>query len=138
MVDRDIIIEKVAIIQRCLRRIADVTGLSPDSLNDINKQDVFVLNIQRAAQASIDLAAHIIADRSLGLPGSLRDHFNLLRQNNIISEDLNNKMNAMVGFRNIAIHEYQNIDEAVLGSILKNNLKDFEEYYQVLLQKFDI
>lgn len=136
MVDRDILLEKTAIIQRCLKRIQDVTNLSVESLDHVDVQDIFVLNLQRAIQASVDIAAHIIAYEGLGLPDTLKDHFQLLAQNKIISIDLEQKLYAMVGFRNIAVHEYQNIDKEILKSILQNNLRDIEEFYQEILSKF--
>jgi len=138
MVDRDIVIEKVGNIQRCLKRIADVTELSPDRLDDINIQDVFVLNLQRSVQAGIDLAAHIIAFEGLGLPSSLKEHFDLLIREGIISNDLGEKMIAMVGFRNIAVHEYQNIDKDILKGILQNNLKDIEHFYKRILETYNL
>lgn len=52
MPDKDIVIAKVATIQKCLERIRDVTALDPASLDDIDKQDIYVLNLQRAIQAS--------------------------------------------------------------------------------------
>ncbi len=137
MVDRDILLEKTAIIQRCLKRIQDVTDLSAESLDHVDVQDIFVLNLQRAIQASVDIAAHIIAYEGLGLPDTLKDHFQLLAQNKIISIDLEQKLYAMVGFRNIAVHEYQNIDKEILKSILQNNLRDIEEFYQEILSKFE-
>jgi uncharacterized protein YutE (UPF0331/DUF86 family) len=137
MVDRDILLEKTAIIQRCLKRIQDVTDLSVESLDHVDVQDIFVLNLQRAIQASVDIAAHIIAYEGLGLPDTLKDHFQLLAQNKIISIDLEQKLYAMVGFRNIAVHEYQNIDKEILKSILQNNLRDIEEFYQEILSKFE-
>lgn len=136
MVDRDIIVEKVAIIQRCLKRISEVTELDPEKIDDINIQDIFVLNLQRAVQATIDLAAHIIADEGFGLPGSLREHFKLLVENNIIPGDLGEKMISMVGFRNIAVHEYHTIDVDILKRILTHNLVDIESFYSVILGKY--
>lgn len=138
MIDRDIVIEKVGNIQRCLKRIADVTEMSPDHLDDINIQDVFVLNLQRSVQACIDLAAHIIAFEGLGLPSSLKEHFDLLIREGIISKDLGEKMIAMVGFRNIAVHEYQNIDKNILKGILQNNLKDIEHFYKKILETYNL
>ncbi|MBC8344998.1 MAG: DUF86 domain-containing protein [Candidatus Marinimicrobia bacterium] len=137
MVDRDIILEKVAIIQRCLGRISHVTHLEKDTLNDIDIQDIFVLNLQRAIQASVDIAAHVIAFEGYGLPDTLRAHFDLLAQNNIISKEISLKMKAMVSFRNIAVHEYQNINPDILKSILSTNLGDIEEFYKTILQKFE-
>ena len=67
MPDRDVVLAKVATVQKCLRRIRETTGLEPQSLDDIDKEDIFVLNLQRAVQAVIDLATHIVASEGLGL-----------------------------------------------------------------------
>lgn len=56
MPDKDVVIAKIASIQKCLKRIEEVTSLDPASLNNIDKQDIFILNLQRAVQACIDLA----------------------------------------------------------------------------------
>lgn len=136
MVDQDILYEKVAIIQRCLKRIADTTKLRPEKLDDLMVQDVFVLNLQRAVQAAIDLAAHIVTTLKLGLPASLKDHFELLSEGKILSKKLVAQMKAMVGFRNIAVHEYQDLDIKILKSILKNHLGDLEQYCHELLKHF--
>ena len=44
MPDKDVVMAKVAIIQRCLKRIKETTHLDPESLDDIDTQDIFVLN----------------------------------------------------------------------------------------------
>jgi len=138
MPDRDVVFAKVASIQKCLRRIKEVTGLKPDSLDEINVQDIFVLNLQRAVQSTIDLAAHVIASEALGIPDTVRDNFLRLEQAGIISKDLSKRMQAMVGFRNIAIHDYQAINVDVLKTILIQHLKDLEEFYTVITVYFNI
>ena len=138
MVDRDIIAAKISIIQRCLHRIQQVTRLDPGSLDEIDVQDIFVVNLQRAAQAAIDLAAHIVASEGLGIPQDLRDNFRLLQQADIITPSMAEKMQKMVGFRNIAVHEYQNLDSVVLKSILVSNLRDVEDFYSAILKHFHI
>jgi uncharacterized protein YutE (UPF0331/DUF86 family) len=117
MPDRDVILAKTAIIQRCLKRIKETTKLSRESLEDMDKQDVFVLNLQRAVQAAIDLATHIVATEGLGLPETVKENFEFLIRTGIIPENISDKMKAMVGFRNIAIHNYQAIDLNILKSI---------------------
>ena len=42
----------------------------------------------------------------------------------------------MVGFRNIAVHDYQTIDTDLLKRIIKEHLKDFEEFYSTILQHY--
>ncbi|MFA5621887.1 MAG: DUF86 domain-containing protein [Thermovirgaceae bacterium] len=133
MPDKDIVIAKVATIQKCLERIRDVTALDPASLDDIDKQDIYVLNLQRAIQASIDLASHIVASEGLGLPETVRENFTLLRDKGLIDPLTASRMEKMTGFRNIAIHNYQALNLEILKSILTKNLKDLEDFYTAVL-----
>lgn len=136
MPDKDVVFAKVATIQRCLKRIKETTGLDPVSLNNIDKQDIFILNLQRAVQAAIDLATHIVASEGLGLSDTIRGNFKLLQDAGMLNEEITRKMESMVGFRNIAIHDYEVIDKEVLKSILSGNLKDIEDFYTTLLLYF--
>ena len=137
MPDKDVVLAKAASIQKCLRRIKEVTELKPDSLDEVNKQDIFVLNLQRAVQSAIDLAAHIIASEGLGVPDTIKDNFVRLEQSGIVSKDLSKKLQSMVGFRNIAIHNYQTINVDILKTILVKHLKDLEDFYTAILAHFN-
>ena len=136
MPDRDIVLAKTAAIQRCLKRIKDVTGLAPDSLDNLDAQDIFILNLQRAVQAAIDLSTHIVSSEGLGISDSIKGNFVLLENAGIIGKRLSGKMQAMAGFRNIAIHDYQIIKVEILKSILEKHLKDLEDFYSKILLHF--
>lgn len=136
MPDKDIIMAKVAIIQRCLKRIKETTRLDPESLDDIDKQDIFVLNLQRAVQAVIDLASHLVASEGLGLPDTIKGNFRLLYEGKIINKELARKMENMVGFRNIAVHDYQSLNGEIIKSILSKNIGDLEEFYTAVIRRF--
>ncbi|HBF12270.1 MAG TPA: transcriptional regulator [Deltaproteobacteria bacterium] len=138
MVDKDIVLEKVGQIQNCLKRIHEKTNQTPQSLDSLDVQDIFVLNLQRAVQSAIDLAAHVVSDEGLGLPADLKENFDLLERANIIEDPLATKMKKMVGFRNIAVREYSEIDVDVLKKILMNHLKDIEEFYISVLKHFQL
>lgn len=136
MVDRDVVYGKITTIKRRLRRIYDATGGNPDALDTYDAKDIFVLNLQRAAQASIDIAAHVAATEGLGVPQDLKDNFTLLVKAGLHDGELSERMQKMVGFRNVAVHEYEDLNPEVLKSILKNNLKDFEEFYKPVGRRF--
>ncbi len=137
MVDKDVVLEKIKNIQNCLKRIGEKTGQDPALLSDLDVQDVFVLNLQRAVQSAIDLAAHIVSDEGLGLPAELRENFSLLEKAGVIGSDLSQKLQKMVGFRNIAVHDYTEIDANILRAILeKGDLKDLEDFYAQVLKHF--
>ena len=136
MLDRDVAFAKIGIIKRCMQRIVQVTALDPAAFDDFTVQDVFVLNLQRAVQAAIDLAAHVVASEGFGMPVDLKENFRFLREHGIIVAGLAEKLEKMVGFRNIAVHEYQEIDIEVLKTILVQNLRDLEDFYAAVVSFF--
>ncbi len=129
---KDVLYNKIAIIEKCLMRIEEVYDQKPDSLNDYTKQDSIVLNIQRAVEATIDLAMHIISSKKLGIPQNSRDAFELLNSNNIIDDDMLKKLKAMIGFRNIAVHNYQELNIDILQKVIEYHLEDFKEFVEAL------
>ncbi|MGI6790219.1 type VII toxin-antitoxin system HepT family RNase toxin [Aminivibrio sp.] len=136
MPDRDMILAKVASIQRSLGRIRTVTSLDPESLENVDTKDIFLLNLQRGIQAALDLAAHVVASEGLGLPERARESFSLLKNAGIIDGETASKMEKMTGFRNIAVHDYQSLDPDILKSILVHRLKDLEDFYSAVLRHF--
>ncbi|OIJ12099.1 hypothetical protein BKP37_14565 [Anaerobacillus alkalilacustris] len=130
----DVILNKISMIERCIRRIHEEYADTPSNLKNYTKQDSVVLNLQRACEASIDLAMHIVAEKKLGLPQNSRDAFYFLENEGIISSSLSNKMKAMEGFRNIAVHDYQELNLEILQKILDNHLVDFAEYTKTILR----
>lgn len=127
----DVILNKIDTIERCINRIKEVYNDNPENLNDYTKQDSIVLNIQRACEASIDLAMHVISEKKLGVPQSSRDGFEVLNKNNLIDDKLTKNLKAMVGFRNIAVHDYKKIEIKIVQMIIERHLEDFKEliYY---------
>jgi len=127
----DVAFNKAAIIERCIRRIHEEYRADPE-LQDYTHIDALTLNIERACQAAIDLAMHIVASYHLGMPQSSGDAFTLLRQANLISSETEQAMRAMTGFRNIAIHQYQEVDMGVLRHISETAWADLQSFCQAL------
>lgn len=132
----DVVLAKLGSIDRCLRRIRDVTLGDPTRVLEIDVQDIVVLNLQRAIQAAIDLAAHLISQQQWGLPDSLKAHFAILQREGVIDPVLSRRLEAMVGFRNIAVHDYEVIDVAVLERIVADRLPDLEAFAAVVATAF--
>ena len=128
----DIVINKAEIIRRCLARINEEFRDDPSRLEDFTIQDSVILNLLRACEASIDLAMHQVAVGHHGIPQNSRDAFDILASNGLITQACAETMKHMVGFRNIAVHDYQRIQIAILNAILTRNLTDFESYLHEL------
>lgn len=135
MIDKDVVLEKINRIQNCMQRIYKTVEGDLSRLDGYDVQDIVTLNLQRAVQLTIDLAAHVVRSDSLGMPRSLKENFQLLYQNGMIDKALKEKMEHMVGFRNIAVHDYESINPDILKSIVKKHLNDVEEFYTIVLQK---
>ncbi len=133
--ENDVILNKSHIVERCISRVNEVYAGDPENLKDFTKQDSIILNIQRACEACIDLAMHMISEKKLGLPQSTRDAFDILEQNGIIDTVLAGRLKMMVGFRNIAVYEYQKLDLVIVRKIIDTHLADLLEFSRIMLKK---
>ncbi|MGE7884148.1 type VII toxin-antitoxin system HepT family RNase toxin [Bacillus sp. NPDC094077] len=97
-----------------------------------------ILNIQRAFKANIDLAMHIVAGKKLGLPQSSQEAFDLLVTAGLLSADLASKLKAMVGFRNIAVHDYQSVNLDIVRQIIEKHLKDFRLFTKEIMGTLEL
>lgn len=124
----DVLLAKLASIERCLARIRTVTHGDPTTVRELDVQEIVLLNLQRGIQAAIDLAAHLISANGWGLPESLKHHFTILEQHKVVEPDLADRLRKMSGFRNIAVHDYQTLDPGILEAIVASHLTDLEEF----------
>jgi uncharacterized protein YutE (UPF0331/DUF86 family) len=137
MVD-DVVVNKAAIIERCVARVREEYGNDDRNLTEhITRQDSIILNLQRACEATIDLAMHVVRQRRLGVPQETRDAFRFLEAAAILPPDLSERLMRMVGFRNVAIHVYRRLDLDIVKSIVTSRLDDFLAFTSTLLARVD-
>jgi uncharacterized protein YutE (UPF0331/DUF86 family) len=136
MVDRDVVTAKISILERCLSRIETIKQQA--GLTEVDRDDILALNLERAIQAVIGLATHIVATESYGVPDSAGDAFRLLCERKLISGDLAKRLQKMVGFRNIAIHDYRKLDPAIVETILTRRLGDLREFAALVIEAFGL
>ena len=115
----DICLNKAAIIERALRRVHEEYAACPN-LDNYTNVDAMTLNIERACQAAIDLAMHLVAREHAGIPQNSADAFILLEKAGLLQAETVKEMTAMTGFRNVAVHEYRELDMGVLRAIAKD------------------
>lgn len=83
-------------------------------------------------QAAIDIATHIIAEKDLRKPTTYRETFEILKEEQIISEELANALSDLAGFRNVLVHIYWGLDLEEVYAILQNDLKVLEKFKKVV------
>jgi uncharacterized protein YutE (UPF0331/DUF86 family) len=138
MVDRDIVTAKVATIDRCLQRISETRGERSTFLLPVEIDDIVVLNLQRAVQAVIDLATHIVSAEGHALPDSVDGFFSVLEGRGILEPPLGDRLRRMVGFRNIAIHDYQTLDAGIVEAFVSRHLADLRLFAARVVDRFGI
>ena len=139
MIDHDLVIAKAGSIRRNLKRISEKGGVDLEIfLGDIDRQEVVSFNLHLAIENCIVLAAHIISEEGLGVPGSASEMFYLLEENGYLNLQLTEKMIKAVGLRNLIVHEYDKIDLKRLFEIIRKDTKDINEFIASIFKKLGI
>lgn len=132
----DIAINKAQSIQRCVFRARQEYSAAGDSFEtDYTRQDAAMLNVTRACEQAIDLANHLVKNEKLGVPTDSSESFSLLARGGIIPVGLSRRLQKMIGFRNTAIHEYQDLDIAIVRTVITRGTEDLLEFSRLILQQ---
>ncbi len=133
--DELIILSKIDALNRCLKRIRDKRPSTVESLlADLDLQDIIILNLERAVQLSVDIAAYVLAELEVRPPQTMGESFSRLEEEGVISPEVSLRMQKSVGFRNIAVHEYQTLSYQAVFTIITNHLEDFENFAGEVIQ----
>jgi uncharacterized protein YutE (UPF0331/DUF86 family) len=131
----DVLINKAATIERCVARAREEFDHDPTTFEtNFSRQDAAVMNIQRACEAALDMGHHIIRRDRLGVPQSARDTFEILGQAKWIDQALADSLKRMVGFRNIAVHDYQKLLLPITVKVITEHLIEFLQYSEQMLK----
>ena len=134
MVD-DVLVNKAASIERAVRRVREeYAGDDANLVANQTRQDAIILNLQRACESSIDAAMHLVRVRRLGIPQDTREAFTLLQSAGMLDGALADRLKKMVGFRNVAIHDYQTLSLDIVRRIILERLDDFAGFVAVILR----
>ena len=132
--DTLILAQKLESLRRCLQRVETKCPPTPaDLANDPDLQDVIVLNLTRAVQLSVDIASHIISQSNEPAPDTMGEAFSTLEKLGVIERETRDNLRKAVGFRNIAIHNYEAIDWEIVFNICQRQVKDFKQFAHAIV-----
>ncbi len=132
----DVLLNKAAAIERAVRRVREEhAGDDQNLLSNQTRQDAIVLNLQRACESAIDAAMHLVRVERLGIPQETREAFDLLERAQLLPGPIADRMRKMVGFRNVAIHDYQKLNLDIVRRIVTEHLDDFLTFTRILLKR---
>lgn len=127
--DREVTQRKLEALRHCLQRVRERKPASAAMLaDDEDAQDVLVLNLSRAVQLCVDIAAHLLAGSFQPVPATMGESFVNLAKSGVIDAVLAGRLRRAVGFRNIAVHNYETIDWDIVFALAGEPLSDFEQF----------
>ena len=137
--DKDIVLNKLESLRRCLKRVHDKTPASSDLLiDDYDSQDIITLNLGRAVQLCVDIGLHIVSDLEVAVPDTMAQTFVVLEKANCLDSAVAERMIKAVGFRNTVVHAYQEIDWNIVYRIITKHLDDFRDFSRQVLAFIDL
>ena len=134
LVDKALVYRKVSELELYLGQIHEFSALTPEGYRkDWKAQRIIERTLQMMIETCADIANHIVSDRGMRAPTSYADTFKVLSENSIINEELCATMEKMAKFRNVVVHQYEQVDAEIVVLILQKHLVDFEKYRDAVL-----
>ncbi len=133
----DVVLNKAAAIERCLLRVREIhAGDDRNLVENQDRQDAIILNLLRACEASIDLAMHLVRVHHLGIPQDSREAFDLLAAAGHLDPALGEALKRMVGFRNVAVHEYTRLDLSIVRDIVRHHIDEIARFASGCIERY--
>ncbi len=135
MLDKLLMGRKLADLDTYLHQVREFSRISAPAYDrDWKTQRIVERTLQILVEVCMDIANHIISDQGMRLPTGYADTFRVLAENKVISRKLSGTMEKMAKFRNVIVHQYEKIDPAIVVSILRRNLGNFEKYKNAIIK----
>jgi uncharacterized protein YutE (UPF0331/DUF86 family) len=135
VLDRERILGKLDELDGYLRELRQVV---PESyaryLESVEKRRACERLLQISVECIIDVCALFVSGLRLGLPAEEDDLIQKLEQAAVIPSEMANVLRMMKGFRNILVHEYGRIDNAIVFTMATRRLQDFDSFKTEVLQ----
>lgn len=136
MTDADLVAKKLAAIETYVREIRELADLAR-LRDDLRERRFIEHTLQLAAQATLDVASHIVSAERLGEPRTNRELFDLLHRAGWIDSDLVGTLRNMAGFRNVLVHGYDVVDLDVVEDVIHNRLDDLLAFVERIRARLD-
>ena len=136
--DREVVEQKLESLRRCVQRIETKCPADAATLvADFDLQDIVSLNLSRAVQLCVDIGAHLISGLNVAPPDTMGQTFDILAESGLLTAELAHNLKKSVGFRNIAVPNYDAINWQIVHSIVKNHLTDFSAFAKITARELD-
>jgi uncharacterized protein YutE (UPF0331/DUF86 family) len=87
-------------------------------------------------ECCLDVANHIIASEQFRAPKDYADSFKVIEEEEIVNNDLGQRLRQMAKFRNRLVHLYSEIDDSYVYQFMNENLNDIEEFKSIIIKRY--
>jgi len=131
--EKRVINTKLENLRNCVARIESKRPASSDLLEkDYDIQDIVSVNLERAIQSCLDIAAHIGADFDDVAGTSAAGAFQDLCKHGVISRELADDLSRAAGFRNLLVHRYASIDWGRVHQFIHSDLEILRRFAEAV------
>jgi uncharacterized protein YutE (UPF0331/DUF86 family) len=135
MLDRERILSKLDELETYLRELRQVVpGSYAEYRGSVEKRRATERLLQIAVECVLDVCSFFVSGLRLGLPAEEEALFDKLEGANLISPVLGGKLRSMRGFRNILVHEYGAVDDAVVYKIATTRVDDLRAFKNEVIE----
>jgi uncharacterized protein YutE (UPF0331/DUF86 family) len=137
--DKDRILEKMDELEKYLRELEEYLPEEKEEyLNSGLRKRACERAFQLASENLLDICNLIISEKGFGIPTDSKDCIRKLAENGVITGSLSTRLEELVGFRNLLVHQYGHIDDSRAYSYLNIELKDFYEFIETIDKYIEI
>jgi uncharacterized protein YutE (UPF0331/DUF86 family) len=134
VLDRERILAKLDELDGYVRDLSTIAPQSFAEYRQIEKKRACERLLQIAVECVIDVCNLFVSGLRLGLPAEEDDLFEKLGQAGILSPQMKETVKEMKGLRNILVHEYGHVDDAVVYQVVTTELGDFASFKKEMLE----
>jgi uncharacterized protein YutE (UPF0331/DUF86 family) len=133
--DRSLILRKISDLEKYQEQIEEFSGITAKEYRgDWKTQRIIERTLQLMIETCVDVANHIIAEAGMRVPVSYADTFRVLHEKNLIDTALFSTLEKMAKFRNIIVHDYEEVDAEIVVAIMTRHLQDFDKFKTAVLE----
>ncbi len=131
--DKNRILEKIDELEKYLRELEEyLPEEKEDYLNSGLKKRACERAFQLASEDLLDICNLIISEKGFGIPADSKDSIRKLAENGVITGSLSTRLEELIGFRNLLVHQYGRVDDSRAYSYLNMEMKDFYEFIETI------
>jgi uncharacterized protein YutE (UPF0331/DUF86 family) len=131
--DKDRLFEKINELENYLRELEEYLPEEEEEyLNNGLIKRACERAFQLASENLIDICNLIISEKGFGIPADSKDCIRKLAENGVIPVSLSTRLEELIGFRNLLVHQYGRVDDSRAYSYLNVELKDFYGFIETI------